>query len=124
MILASSSKVGKSDCLVNLAHNLTVFVQQAVQDGSDLDSVERGALAQVLEIGRAAVELFLQGQGDGDLGAQVTIDDGVPLYRSDAVVERPLRTIFGEHVFQAFVYSRGSKRKIELRPIDARINLP
>jgi hypothetical protein len=124
MILASSLNVGKTDCLMNLAQNLTGFVRQAVQEGSDLDTVERGTLARVLEIGRAAVELFLQGQGDGDLGAHVTFDDGAILYRSDAVVERPLRTIFGEHAFQAFVYSRGSNRKIELRPIDARINLP
>lgn len=35
-----------------------------------------------------------------------------------------MRTIFGEHSFRAYVYSPGSKRKIELRPIDARLNLP
>jgi hypothetical protein len=39
-------------------------------------------------------------------------------------VERPLRTIFGEHAVQAYVYSQGSKRKIELKPVDARVNLP
>ena len=124
MILASSSNPGKADALVNLADDLAVFIQRAVQEGADLDTVERGALAQVLAIGFAAVELFLQGQGDGDLGASVTTKDGTVLARSDAAVERPLRTIFGVHHFRAFVYSRGSHRKIELRPIDARINLP
>src|SRR3982074_2704958 len=122
MILASSLHVGKTECLINLAQNLAGFVRQAVEDGSDLDTVERGALARVLEIGRAAIELFLQGQGDGDLGAHVTTEEGALLCRSAAVVERPLRTIFGEHAFRAFVYSRGSHRKIELRPIDARLN--
>jgi hypothetical protein len=124
MILASSSNLGKADALVKLADDLTVFVQQAVHQGADLDTVERGALAQALAIGRAAVDLFLQCQGNGDLGDSVTTKDNTVLYRSKTVVERPLRTIFGEHAFQAFVYSRGSKRKIELRPIDARINLP
>jgi hypothetical protein len=46
------------------------------------------------------------------------------LYRSDTLLTRPLRTIFGEHAFEAYVYAQGSKRKIELRPIDARLNLP
>ena len=124
MILASSSNLGKADALVKLADDLGAFVQKAVQEGSDLDTVERGALAQALAIGRAAVDLFLQGQGNGDLGDTVTPSADTVLYRSEAVVERPLRTIFGEHAFQAFVYSRGSKRKIDLRPIDARINLP
>jgi len=124
MIFASSSSLGKADTLVNLADDLTLFVQQAVHEGSDLDTVERGALARVLAIGRAAVDLFLAGQGDGDLGADVTTSDGNILHRSEATVERPLRTIFGAHAFQAFVYARGSKRKIELRPVDARINLP
>jgi hypothetical protein len=125
MILASSSNLGKIDTLVNLAGDLTAFVQQAVHDGADLDTVERSALGQVLAIGRAAVDLFLQGQGDGDLGDHVTTrDDDATLYRSETTVERPLRTIFGSHTFHSFVYVRGAKRKIELRPIDARINLP
>jgi hypothetical protein len=124
MILASSLNLGKADALVNLADDLAVFVRQAVQEGADLDTVERGAFARVLEIGQAAVDLFLAAQGDGDLGASVSAEDDVVLHRSDSVQKRPLRTIFGEHAVQAYVYSRGSKTKIELRPIDARINLP
>jgi hypothetical protein len=124
MILASSLNLGKADALVNLADDLAAFVQQAVQQGSDLDTVERGALTRVLAIGFAAVDLFLKGQGNGDLGDHVATKDGTVLYRSEVAADRPLRTIFGEHAFQAFVYSRGSKRKIELRPIDARLNLP
>ena len=124
MILASSLNLDKTDALVNLADDLAVFVRQAAQEGADLDTVERGAFARVLEIGRAAVDFFLDAQGDGDLGASVTSKDGVVLHRSDSVQKRPLRTIFGEHSLQAYVYSQGSKRKIELRPIDARLNLP
>jgi hypothetical protein len=124
MILASSLSSGKSAALVNLADDLTDFVRQAVQKGSELDEVERGIFARLLEMGCAAVDLFLEAQGDGDLGASVVGEDDVFLHRSDRVVERPLRTIFGEHALYAYVYSQGSKKKIELRPIDARINLP
>jgi hypothetical protein len=124
MILTASPILGKSDALVQLAQDLTAFVCQAAQDGSCLYDVERGTLNRVLDLGLAAVELFLAAQGDGDLGACVETKDGRTLYRSDSVEKRPLRTIFGEHAIHAYVYSSGSKRKIELRPIDARINLP
>lgn len=124
MILAASDHSGKTAPLLQLADDLTAFVSQAVQDGADLDTVERGALARVLALGRAAVDLFLAGQGNGDLGASVAGAADVVLQRSATVVERSLRTIFGEHAFQAYVYAQGSKKKIDLRPIDARLNLP
>jgi hypothetical protein len=124
MILASSLDLGKTDSIVHLAENLSAFVQQSVQKGAELDSLERGVWARVVALGRAAVDLFLQAQGKGDLGERVTTKEGAVLHRSENPVGRPLRTIFGEHSFQSFVYSRGSNRKIELRPIDARLNLP
>lgn len=124
MIFASSLNLGKSDALTQLAEDLSAFVHEAVQDGSNFDDVERGVFARVLDMGKTAVDLFLQAQGDGDLGASVTTEEGSVLYRSDTVVDRPLRTIFGEQALQAYVYSQGSKKKIELKPIDARINLP
>src|SRR6202158_1875079 len=123
MIVASSLKVGKADSLVKLAEDLAGFVRQAVHDGASLDHLERGALQRVLEIGHAAVDMFLEAQGDGDLGDSVITAEDTVLYRSDTIMTRPLRTIFGEHSFKAYVYAQGSKRKIELRPIDARIKL-
>jgi hypothetical protein len=124
MILTASRSIGKADLLVTLAQQLAVFVQGSVQEGATLDRVERGVLSQVLDMGAAAVDLFLAAQGDGDLGANVEVGDGRTLCRSESVVQRPLRTIFGTHQFEAYVYSAGSKRQVELRPIDARLNLP
>src|SRR5205085_6414767 len=124
MIFASSSDRGKTDALVNLTDDLTAFVRQAVQEGSELDAVERGVFARLLHMGRVAIELFLDGQGDGDLGTSVTTASGSVLHRSATVQERPLRTIFGEHAVRAYVYALGSQKKIALRPIDARLNLP
>lgn len=124
MIVASSLNVDKSETLVQLAEDLTAFVRKAVEDGLSLDGLERGAFKRVLDIGKSAVDFFLDAQGDGDLGDSVTTEDGSVLYRSNTVKERPLRTVFGEQTLQTYVYSQGDKRKIELRPIDARINLP
>ena len=123
MIVASSADVGKSETIVQLAEDLTVFVRQAVEDGLSLDGLERGVFKRALDIGKSAVDFFLDAQGDGDLGDSVTTAEGTVLHRSDTVKERPLRTIFGEQAMQTYVYSQGEKRKIELRPIDARINL-
>ena len=124
MIVATSLDRCKSDVLVNLAGDLTALVRKAIREGASLDDLERGAFGLVLDMGRSAVDLFLKGQGDGDLGPEVSTEEGTVLQRSETVVERPLRTIFGEHVVEEYVYSQGIKKKIELRPIDARINLP
>jgi hypothetical protein len=124
MILAASPALGKPDVLVALAHDLAAFVRRGVQEGSSLDEVERGTLSRVLALGAAAVGLFLEAQGDGDLGPRIEVEGGRTLYRSASPQKRPVRTIFGEHSFDAYVYAAGSKRPIELRPIDARLNLP
>ena len=124
MIVASSSTAGKSEILVNLAHRLADSIDHAVRKGMSLYDLERSVLKDVLGIGHAAVDLFLKNQGDGDVGATAITAEGSLLHRSDETRTRELRTIFGEHAFQSFVYSRGVHRKIELRPIDARLNLP
>jgi len=131
MMVASSNGSGKVESLAKLAEDLEAFVRRAAGDGSSLDDLERGVLSRILSLGFAAVEMFLQAQGMGDLGAEVVIAEGTAkettLARSDEPLERPLRTIFGEHCFRSYVYSRGgtsAKGKIELRPIDARLNLP
>ena len=124
MILTASLDVSKPDTLVKLAEDLGLFVRQAVAKGLNFDDVERGVFGQLLKIGLASINLFLAAQGDGDLGESVETQDGVVLYRSEELFKRSLRTIFGEHTLHSYVYSRGSKRKIELRPIDARINFP
>ena len=124
MILASSEIQGKGKTLMELAQDLNQFVEQSIQDGSSLHQLEQGVFQKLLTMGAATIKLFLDGQGNGDLGETIQTGEGKTLYRSDTVLPRPLRTIFGEHCFYAFQYSAGDKRPIELRPIDARINLP
>ena len=116
---------GKSDLeLKKLAMELDGYVRTAVDLGQRQYDVEREVLSQVLRIGKAAMDLYLRLQGDGDLGATVSTADGQELDRSPEPVARPLRTVFGEHTFDAYVYAPGAKQKIVLRPIDARLELP
>ena len=124
MKVAHSLPANKTEKLVDLAIELQEFVDQAAADGESLYETEKGVLAKVLKMGHLAIDRLLERQGDGDLGTTVQTADGVELQRSESPVERPLRTVFGEHAFHAYVYSPGPKQKIVLRPIDARLNLP
>ena len=114
----------KTEKLLDLAMELQEFVDGAAADGESLYETEKGILAKVLQMGHLAIDRLLQRQGDGDLGLTVQTADGAKLQRSEAPVERPLRTVFGEHTFHAYVYAPGPKQKIALRPIDARLHLP
>lgn len=124
MIVPVSSASGKPDSLVTMATDLAGFVHQAVEHGSDFATFESGLFQRLLTMGGAAADRFLEAQGNGDLGPTIRTADGVDLQRSPTVQKQALRSIFKEHVFESFVYSRGPKQKIELRPIDARLNLP
>jgi hypothetical protein len=103
---------------------LESLVEQSAREGRPLREVERRILDSVLDIGRRCVDWFITLQGDGDLGETVTTANRTVLLRSPEPADRPLRTIFGEHVARAFVYGRGPKQLIELRPVDARMQLP
>lgn len=124
MKVAHSILADKTETLLEMAMELQQFVDQAAADGESLYETEKGVLAKVLKMGHLAIDGLLQGQGDGDLGPTVQTAGGVELQRSESPVERPLRTVFGEHTFDAYVYAPDPKQKIALRPIDARLNLP
>ena len=101
---------------------LLQFVDKAAQDAIPLYDVERRVFDGVLKLGHQCVEVFIGLQGNGDLGEEATHDNRT-LYRSSAPHSRHLRTVFGEHAFEQFVYSRGANRKIEFKPLDARMGL-
>lgn len=123
-MMTKAKAAGKANAsLTEMAAELESFVRTAASDGQRQYDVERATLERVIEMGRRATDLFLQLQGDGDLGSQAVGADGRTLYRSEQPSVRRLRTIFGEHQFTAYVYAAGSKEKIALRPIDAKIEL-
>lgn len=124
MILSISSTPDKTEDLAKMAEDLHEFARQAAENGTDFASFESGVHQRVLQMGGRAVDYFLHAQGNGDLGPTIRTAEGVELQRSPTVQKREVRSIFGEHAFESFVYSRGPRQKIELRPINARLNLP
>jgi hypothetical protein len=124
MMIADDIRSGKYTHIADAAEELERFVTDAARDGLSLHDVEKATLETVLAMGSKAVDLFLRLQGNGDLGPTVEIQDGSTLYRSEEPQPRRIRTIFGEHVFDGYTYARGPKKKIELRPLDARMGLP
>ncbi len=124
MIFATSPQPDKTDPIGTLPPDLRDFARQAAHNGTTLDTFERELFKRLLAMGHIATDLFLNDQGHGDLGPTVQTADGTLLHRSEKPQSRSIRTLFGRHGFHAFVYSRGPKQKMELRPIDARLNLP
>jgi hypothetical protein len=123
MMITEGSVSDKVESVVDAAQKLDEFVRAAVKEGKSLQEVETAALGFALEMGRRGVEMFIRGQGNGDLGPTVEAETGT-LFRSEEPHDRTIRTVFGKHAFSAYVYAVDSKRKIELRPIDARMSLP
>ena len=124
MRIASDVESGKTDSVTRLAGELERCVRQAAEDGRPLHEMEQTIHETVLRMGHQAMSLFIDLQGDGDLGPTLTTEDGTTLKRSRQPVRRPLQTVFGRFDIQAYVYSRGTNRKIERRPVDARMQLP
>lgn len=124
MRIASDVQFGKSVSVRQLAGELESCVRQAAEEGRPLHEVEQTIHETVLRMGHEAMKLFLELQPDGDLGPTLTTEEGRTLKRSPLPVARPLQTVFGRFDIQAYVYSRGANRRIELRPIDARMQLP
>ena len=120
MILAKDSVPGNTIHEIrSQLEQLLQFVDKAAQDAVQLYDVERRVFDEALKLGHQCVEVFIGLQGKGDLGESVTHGDRT-LYRSSSPHSRSLRTVFGEHEFEQFVYSRGANRRIELKPLDAR----
>ena len=124
MSIAGEGPSGKVGRLLEMAEELGEFVESAAAGGGTLREVERGAFDRLLKMGHAVVEQFLTLQGNGDLG-ETAANEGQTLYRSAKPVVRPLRTIFGQHVFSAYVYRKRAHphTPIVFRPIDVRMSL-
>ncbi len=100
------------------------FVDAAARDGIGLREFERGLFDRLLAVGFNVTEEFLQRQGDGDCG-ETCESSGEKLHRSEEPASRKLRTIFGTHQFEAFVYRKGkhSHTAIGARPVDDRLGI-
>ena len=99
------------------------LVVSSTNDGNSFDQVERAVFQTLKKIGFGAMELLIRLQGTGDLGIQISSTER-SLSRNPEQSKTRIRSIFGEHSFQECTYAAGINKKIELRPISARLDLP
>ena len=124
MSMAVPFEVIKSEIVSRLASQFSPLVQEAASAGILIQDFERGLFGGLLAVGAKVLDEFLEAQGNGDQGKTIA-HEGQTRHRSDEPVCRPLRTIFGEHEFRAYVYraGAGTKSRIVLRPVDERLGL-
>jgi hypothetical protein len=109
--------------LVESGAHLRDLVVSSANDGNSFDQVERTVFQALKKIGFGAMALLIKLQGDGDLGHKITSADRSLSKNPNPSVTR-IRSIFGEHSFQECTYGTGINKKIDLRPISARLDLP
>ena len=129
MSIAKKSGTGKgnsfaANSLAGMAAKMDHWIRTAAEKGLAFHEFESEWHEMIHRMANLGTGLFISQQGDGDLGETVATDEGVTLQRSAEPVNRPFQTVFGLFQIQAYVYARGPKRKIELRPVDARMQLP
>jgi hypothetical protein len=122
MTVVDSIELGNPNFLVPQLDQLQRLVADSARTGRPILAFETQLLATLVSIGHDCVTAYLKLQGDGDLGPSVDTPRG-PMTRSDEARPRELRTLFGEHVYHAFVYGRNLDRRIDFRPVDARMEL-
>ena len=99
------------------------LVVSSTNEGNSFDQVERAVFQALKKIGFGAMELLIRLQGTGDLGIKISSAEG-SLTRNSKQSKTRIRSIFGEHSFQECTYGAGINKKIDLRPISARLDLP
>lgn len=120
MTITDFAATNNPNFLADQLDQLQHFVQQAARDGKPLREFETQLFTQLLQLGHECVTQFLHWQGDGNLGESLESSQGT-WTRSDEPQARELRTVFGEHVYHAYVYGHDLTRRIDFRPVDVRL---
>ena len=121
MMMTQEAALGN---LIELAEGLEAFVQQAAEEGFAAHEVEMEVWQRVLAMGRQAMGRFFDTQGEGDVGDSIEMPDGQQWQRLDEPHRRLYQSIFGPFELERVVYGTREGQKIELVPLDARLELP
>jgi hypothetical protein len=111
---------GVRERLLNLEH----WLARAAQEGMGEHEVEGHLFREMLALGAQLLQAFLKLVGPGDLGEEVSLEDGRTVKRWPEQHERRLLTVFGAFQLLRWVYGSRPGQKIELVPTDQRLQLP
>ena len=126
-MVAKESATDKLTCvqeIQNATKNLIELVHHAAEQGVAAHEVERQIWDAVLGIGRLAFQQFLDLEGIGDMGPELSLPNGTVVKRMEDSIVRPYVSIFGPFQIERVAYSKGAKKKIEFVPLDTRLCLP
>jgi hypothetical protein len=98
-------------------------IHEAHKNSQPLDSLERDLVTEVMSLGRACLQDFIDAAGDGDSGEQITAGDHV-VKRSKEKHRRTYRSVFGDLLIERYVYCRREKTKALAKPLDQKLSLP
>jgi hypothetical protein len=124
MILARETQGFKSEALLGQFQVLLERVQRRAHEGTAIHQVEGALFRDLLAMGLTILGEFVRIQGSGDQGATTTLPEGRTLNRLDHLRERTYRSIFGDLTLKRFAYGTRDGQKIELVPLDTRLQLP
>jgi hypothetical protein len=122
-MLAHTAEAGNAPRLDCLLAALLDFVHTAAADGLAAHTVERQLFWRLLALGRQAFSLFLDLQGTGELGEQISVN-GRLVQRLGHTHERSYRGVFGDFTLSRTVYGSREGQKIDFVPLDNRLQLP
>jgi hypothetical protein len=114
----------KCEKLQQKLNQLQELVRTSANKGRAIHELERDVWQHVLQMGREALGLFLQLQGDGDMGETVTLRNGQEHQQLEELHQRRYVSIFGELQLRRRVYGSREKQKIAFVPLDNRLQLP
>lgn len=103
---------------------LSDYVHQSVNTNDPIHQVEGGIWTHLLAIGRSALGLYLSLQGDGDVGATISLSEGKSVSRLPAKQSRDYQSVFGRFCLERYVYGTRVGQKIEHVALDSRLQLP
>lgn len=110
--------------LLAIVAELQTLVRNAADKGTAIHDVERAVWEQVLQMGRTVLGKFLSLLGSGDMGESITLPDGRVCQRLADLHNRRYVSIFGEFQLQRTVYGSREGQKVEMAPLDNRLQLP
>ena len=123
-MIAETAVEFKVDGVRERLPNLEQWLARSAQQGMGEHEVERHLFQEMLALGAQLLEAFLKLVGPGDLGEEVTLEEGQTVKRWPEQHERRLLTVFGEFRLLRWVYGIRPGQKIELAPTDQRLQLP
>ena len=109
--------------LDNLLSDLKSYVESSATSGFAAHEVEREIFKKVLDIGAKALGYFFHIQGDGDVGETLKVDTGETYKRLNNCT-RGYQSVFGHYNLTRAVYGTHESKKIEIAPLDTRLQLP